>query len=491
MSAVDFLIVIGFIHCSLFFINILFRSCLHYPYFLFMENTGLEIKPFRVVWFTSFFNRKIIKWSIEKTNLLSLWFNLGVIVSIILLPIALGVLIKMTLSNFVNKSTGDTADVNWQLELMIPGINVPVSDIQYYIITLGICSLFHELGHAVAASRENVQIYGVGFILALVLPIAYVSINQEQLKSLKIPGQLRILCAGVWHNIVLAAVAAVIFYLNSWIWIPLFVSNTGVFVTSIAMNSPLLGAKGLETRDIIFKINNCEVKNNDDWYHCLLQTIKEPTPGYCVKQNIIEENDESIPLWMSENGVTNCCKNKNDGNLCFEYVENSQDPLELPPYFCLPARKIIEKSEKMCQLFSDCSGSDVHCIKPSVDNVTKIVKLSTHKGNVLFLGHAAEIYRTVETSNWTPKYQLFSPSLPEGLETLCKYVTVLSLGLAVINIIPCFFFDGQYIIESLVQSTLRSIVRQKSVRNSIALIITCSGSVVFIINLIVALTKMY
>ncbi|KAG8038499.1 hypothetical protein G9C98_006195 [Cotesia typhae] len=253
-----------------------------------MENTGLEIKPFRVVWFTSFFNRKIIKWSIEKTNLLSLWFNLGVIVSIILLPIALGVLIKMTLSNFVNKSTGDTADVNWQLELMIPGINVPVSDIQYYIITLGICSLFHELGHAVAASRENVQIYGVGFILALVLPIAYVSINQEQLKSLKIPGQLRILCAGVWHNIVLAAVAAVIFYLNSWIWIPLFVSNTGVFVTSIAMNSPLLGAKGLETRDIIFKINNCEVKNNDDWYHCLLQTIKEPTPGYCVKQNIIE-----------------------------------------------------------------------------------------------------------------------------------------------------------------------------------------------------------
>lgn len=75
---------------------------------------------------------------------------------------------------------------------------------------------------------------------------------------------------------------------------------------------------------------------------------------------------------MSENGVTNCCKNKNDGNLCFEYVENSQDPLELPPYFCLPARKIIEKSEKMCQLFSDCSGSDVHCIKPSVDNVTKV-----------------------------------------------------------------------------------------------------------------------
>ncbi|XP_057341011.1 membrane-bound transcription factor site-2 protease isoform X1 [Microplitis mediator] len=493
MSALDLLIIIGFIHCSLFFFNILFRSCLHYPYFLFMENTGLEIKPLRIIWFTSFFNRNILKWSMDKTKLLSLWFNLGVIVSIILLPIAFGFIIKMTISNFLDKSAeGGPVDDNWQLEPMIPGINVPVSDIQYYVITLGICSIFHEMGHAVAASRENVQVYGVGFILAFILPIAYVSINHEQMKLLKIGGQLRILCAGVWHNIILAIIAAAIFSSNSWIWAPLYISNSGVYVTSIATNSPLLGPRGLETFDVIYKINNCDVKNNDDWYHCLLQTIKRPSSGYCVEQTFIEEHDESIPSWMTENGVTNCCEdNKNDENLCFEYVENLQDPLELPPYFCLPARKIIEHSEGLCQLFTDCLGSEVHCIKPSLDNITKVVKISTQKNNVLFLGHPADIYRTVETSNWTPKYQIFSPNLPESLELLCKYITVLSAGLAVINIIPCFFFDGQYIIESLVQSILRSFVRHKSARNSIALIITCTGSVFFVINLIVTLIKIY
>lgn len=85
-----------------------------------MENTGLEIKPLRIIWFTSFFNRNILKWSMDKTKLLSLWFNLGVIVSIILLPIAFGFIIKMTISNFLNKSAeGGPVDANWQLEPMV------------------------------------------------------------------------------------------------------------------------------------------------------------------------------------------------------------------------------------------------------------------------------------------------------------------------------------------------------------------------------------
>lgn len=40
----------------------------------------------------------------------------------------------------------------------IPGINIPISDIGYYVISLLICSLFHELGHASAAVRyENIR----------------------------------------------------------------------------------------------------------------------------------------------------------------------------------------------------------------------------------------------------------------------------------------------------------------------------------------------
>lgn len=65
------------------------------------------------------------------------------------------------------------------------------------------------------------------------MPAAYVSISLEQLKSLPIQNQLRILCAGIWHNIVLSIIAALIFFSSTWLWSPLFYTNSGVYVKSI------------------------------------------------------------------------------------------------------------------------------------------------------------------------------------------------------------------------------------------------------------------
>jgi len=40
----------------------------------------------------------------------------------------------------------------------VPGVNLPISDIGYYVATLITCSIVHELGHAVAAVRYAVYI---------------------------------------------------------------------------------------------------------------------------------------------------------------------------------------------------------------------------------------------------------------------------------------------------------------------------------------------
>lgn len=39
--------------------------------------------------------------------------------------------------------------------LQVPGVNLPISDIGYYVATLVICSVVHELGHAIAAVRYD------------------------------------------------------------------------------------------------------------------------------------------------------------------------------------------------------------------------------------------------------------------------------------------------------------------------------------------------
>ena len=39
------------------------------------------------------------------------------------------------------------------LQPVLPGVNLPKSEWLYYVITLAICTAFHEAGHALAAVR--------------------------------------------------------------------------------------------------------------------------------------------------------------------------------------------------------------------------------------------------------------------------------------------------------------------------------------------------
>lgn len=115
----------------------------------------------------------------------------------------------------------------------LPGVDVPFNEIGYYIVTLAICSIVHELGHALAAAREDVQLFGLGMLIIFIIPIAYVHLSNEQLVSLPLRNQLRVTCAGIWHNIILATVAAAILVFSTWLWSPLYNLGSGVYVKTI------------------------------------------------------------------------------------------------------------------------------------------------------------------------------------------------------------------------------------------------------------------
>ncbi|EZA49658.1 Membrane-bound transcription factor site-2 protease [Ooceraea biroi] len=485
MDALGILIVIALIHCLLFFFDIFFKSCSHFPYLYFLENTGLEIRLFRLTWFTTAFNRKIIKWGMSRSRFWTAWFNAGVIITIVLLPIVIIILLKMTFSMWrAGSSSDDNSGVI--LEPMLPGVNVPFSEIGYYAITLAICTIVHELGHALAAAREDVQLFGIGLFIFFTIPIAYVDMNSEQTAALPLKNQLRIMCAGVWHNIILATVAAAVLVFSAWLWAPLYSLDSGVYVKTILPNSPMLGPTGLLERDVIYKLNNCPVRNSEDWYDCMLHAVQHSSPGYCVKQSFIQDYDESVPAKQKTNGVVNCCTTDSEtsGSLCFEYIEGPQAaPLHLPPHSCLPARAMINQSQNFCQTSHECLSHDTHCLKPSLDNVTKIVQIKRKVNkDVLYIGHPADIYRTVDVSDWVPKYSFLHPRLPESLALFCKYITAFSGGLAFVNVAPCFFLDGQYIISILVLYLLNSIPHNKNIREATILTVTSIATLLLIIN---------
>ncbi|XP_031843283.2 membrane-bound transcription factor site-2 protease [Nomia melanderi] len=491
MDALSILITIGLIHCSLFFFDTIFKTCSHYPYIYFLKNTGIEIQVLRIKWMTTSFNRRIRKWGMTRSKFWNAWFNAGVVVTIILLPVATIGILKMTFNIWMNGPSLDNNNSELTLEPMLPGINMPLSEFGYFIVTLVICCIVHELGHALAAAREGVQLFGVAVLIIFIIPVACVYISIVQLRQLPLKNQLRVTCAGIWHNVVLATISASILMLSTWLWAPFYLYGNGVYVKTILPNSSLLGPSGLLDQDIIYKINDCHVRHSEDWTDCILNTINQPALGYCVKQSLIQEYDESIPSRQKSNGAVNCCTSDSEasGSLCFEYIEGPQAaPLHLPPHSCLPVRTITNHSQNYCHASNECTFHDTHCLRPSLDNISKIVQIQRIQGkDVLFFGHPADIYHTVDVSDWIPKYSFLNPKLPEALVILCKYITMFSAGLTIVNVLPCFFLDGQYIIDAFVSYLLKYTRQNKHVKQTIVITLTSIGTLLLIINVLYSL----
>jgi S2P endopeptidase len=95
------------------------------------------------------------------------------------------------------------------------------------------------------ACREDVHVDGIGLIVVLIVPLVCVHLNTQQYASLPPQRQLRITCAGVWHNFVLAIAAMFLLTLLPVLLYPLFDIGTGVTVRSIQQ---VLTTKGLDTQ---------------------------------------------------------------------------------------------------------------------------------------------------------------------------------------------------------------------------------------------------
>lgn len=75
------------------------------------------------------------------------------------------------------------------------------------------------------------------------------------------------------------------------------------------------------------------------------------------------------------------------------------------------------------------------------------------------------------------------------MDLLCRYLCVLSAGLAVLNTIPCYYFDGQHIIMALIHCYLRPIIQSQSMRQTIAMAVTSLGTLFLIVNLVYTIVQ--
>ncbi|XP_034829152.1 membrane-bound transcription factor site-2 protease [Maniola hyperantus] len=435
----------------LWFFDSFFKSCMHYPYYAFLEGTGLKVGVFNFTWKTTAFNRFIYRWSKNLTRVLRKWFSFGFVFAITLfLPFAI-----WTLLNFIFEHFHESIQINSvpEVKAMLPGVNIPASDFWVYFMAIAFSSIFHELGHAAAAAQEDVQLLAVGVYVFAIIPIAFVELNTEHLNSLSITKRLKIYCAGVWHNVALAFLAMLLFFSAPILFSIAYKTDIGVRITGFTHDSPLKNARGLENGDVILSINDCPIKNAKDWSYCL--HVAHDRYGICTSAEYIAQNDEIMMETIKENDVVECCRKDDLFSFCFEYMEPKSvvDTVLAGQYSCLKPRDMVKsKLIKCTEANGHTCPRNMHCLKPSLNNQTYLLIIEREDNNaVLYLGLPYDLHKTVFVDQYFPRSAIISFFSPMQFEKLFRYIFIFSLGIGFLNVLPCYGTDGHHIARNMIQ----------------------------------------
>uniref|UniRef100_A0A3B3B4S0 Membrane-bound transcription factor site-2 protease n=1 Tax=Oryzias melastigma TaxID=30732 RepID=A0A3B3B4S0_ORYME len=371
------------------------------------------------------------------------------------------VLLVRTLQQTYAQMTTDNPRMGTQqaLQVVVPGVNLPTSQLVYFFTALLLSGVVHELGHAVAALREQVRVNGFGVFLFVLYPGAFVDLFTTHLNLVSPAQQLRIFCAGVWHNFVLCVAALAFLFLMPVFLFPLYSTGGGALVTEVVQVGAAAG----------------------------LQAVCSQQPGETVAGTHNKLTINSLQIAFKRlDGTMDCCSNSSLTDLCFSFsgADSSRE------YACIPVRKMVTGT-RVCRSDSDCasrSGAASVCVTPSLENQTRFIRV-THPPNthMLFVGYLPHLQHAVSLTNFIPRFSFLLFDVPVFLETFCKYVVSLSGALAVVNSVPCFALDGQWMLNALLEATLVTVVTDRQKRELLGFFVLLAGSALLAANVALGL----
>ncbi|KAI9438538.1 hypothetical protein H4582DRAFT_179199 [Lactarius indigo] len=149
-------------------------------------------------------------------------------------------------SDYAPPTSPARAPADIPVQLLIPGVTLPLSHLPMLIAALFFSQAIHEAGHAVCAALDGVPLQSLGASLTFVLPAAFVAFPSHTVAALHPHVRARIAAAGP----LLSALLGVALMLPLWRVFLLAgysdVSAEGLMVASVAPDSPLASHLPLE-----------------------------------------------------------------------------------------------------------------------------------------------------------------------------------------------------------------------------------------------------
>ncbi|KFH68772.1 hypothetical protein MVEG_05577 [Podila verticillata NRRL 6337] len=389
---------------------------------------------------------------------------------------------------------------------IIPGVTLPISHLPYYLIALLVSGVVHEAGHAIAAARERTQISSSGILLYILYPGAFVDISPRALAMLSPLQQLRVICAGVWHNIVLFGFAwaflwtgalQLSFRIAGWREM-----DDGLSVVNVVNESPLF--KHLRVGSVISKVDDMSLKGEPlkIWSNVLLpaandnhEVSSKEMAGFCIPKTLLYVKPSDCCLFTPDNPFGH---SQDLSLLCFTPIgsTNTQQPqgtsggrIFAKEGECVPSSDILATSTPTrCSIASECGVESV-CYQPFTpySSVVRIQyslpswfdmadgnqtgdKMTSGQQVVAYQGDPKDIWEAVEVTTMGSRWSFLPLGLPNAILLTIQYTMSFSLALSVLNIVPARHLDGHHALKAffaLVQSLRQSYKSTQSLQESL------------------------
>jgi S2P endopeptidase len=352
---------------------------------------------------------------------------------------------------------------------LVPGVTIPASDVGYIVVAMLVSAVVHELGHALAASMQEAKVDSFGGFLALVFPGAFVQLTG--VNALTPFRQLKVWCAGAWHNFVLALVCLAMVSCMPAALSALYGRGSGALVVSLPSGSPL--ATHVRPGDVIVGLGRFPVQDGGASFRSAVSQLVETgdSAGFCLSEAVFQENAHP---------ASECCDLLASGQehprlQCFSLTDGVH--LGQRRYCISPA---IAATRRTCRSTADCSstrppldggddgaggdggggrGTPEKCFIPLLPEHEKLIDIrvrSARTGKVnhfFYQGHPHVLGQSVSVSSYVPRHGWAMPAavaravavwdLPNMLERQLQYLASISLALAILNMAPVFWLDGE------------------------------------------------
>lgn len=131
------------------------------------------------------------------------------------------------------------------IRVLIPGVNIRGVNIVYFIVSLTLATVIHELMHALIARTFNVNVKSIGFAVLPILAIAFVEVDDKEFMNQSIRAKSAVLSAGPVANFLLGLLALTLLTLS--------MDTHGLVVLEVY--DGLAKKHGIEAYDILVSVN--------------------------------------------------------------------------------------------------------------------------------------------------------------------------------------------------------------------------------------------